>query len=130
MRMRVALVACLLVVVGCVDDPATVDLAGVWVGTYTHPTTPGTLQFSLTSADAAVSGTFIVEYTPPGGGTLSFNGPVTGTRLSPTTVSLTIDHPSFTWRFAGLLTNANLIQGTWESLTNAGIDGQFSIERE
>ena len=44
-------IAVLLLLTACTSDPVTVDLAGTWVGQYTHPSTPGSLQLNITSTD-------------------------------------------------------------------------------
>lgn len=126
---RLCLIIALLLP-ACASDPTPVDLTGVWEGAYTHPTFPGTLTLTLTSTDETMTGTFTMRYAPSGGGVQTFEGSVSGTRPSPTTLSFSIAHSAFTWSFVGQLTNGNLMQGTWESVTSAGLNGLFEFARQ
>jgi hypothetical protein len=126
---RMALFA-LCLTAACGSDPAVVDLTGTWTGSYTHPTFPGSLELTLTSTDETISGTFAIQYGTGGGGVQNLGGTVTGTRPSPTTVSFDLEHATFTWSFVGQLTSDDLMQGTWQSATSAGLGGEFETERE
>lgn len=130
MRIRYALVALIVTLAACsADDPAAVDLTDTWDGSYTHPTTPGTLTLNLVSTDETLSGTFNLRYSI-GGGSTSNSGTLAGTRPSPNSIAFTLDAGTFTWAFVGQITNANLMQGTWESTTGGGINGLFEVERQ
>ncbi|MDH4045324.1 MAG: hypothetical protein OEY20_11015 [Gemmatimonadota bacterium] len=130
MRISYILLALAVSLAACgADDPASVDLTAEWQGSYTHPTFPGTLTLNLVSTDATLSGTFSLRYAIPGGGSQGDSGTLTGTRPSPNSVAFTLDAGTFTWSFVGQLTNANLMQGTWESTSSAGLNGLFEVER-
>lgn len=129
MQLRCALLLT-AIAVGCTTDPSPADLTGTWNGSYTHPTLPGTLMLQLNATEQTMSGAFVMRYpTGNAGETVVFTGSVTGTRPSPTTVSFTIVAESFTWAFAGLLTTGDLMQGTWTSQTNPGLQGSFELQR-
>jgi len=131
MRRPLVWIALLTVGGGCASaDPAAVDLAGSWTGTYTHPTTPGTLTLTITSTDDAFDGEFQLRTQSGTGPAQNFSGTVTGDRPSATAVEFAMDAAAFTWVFVGTLTNANRMQGTWESATAPDLQGTFDLERE
>jgi hypothetical protein len=131
MLRRFAAIALVITVAACAaEDPAAVDLTGTWEGPYTHATTPGTLTLAITATDDDFEGTFAIAYEAGLGNIQTVSGPVTGTRPSATSVVFTTNAAGFTWTFVGQLTNANLIQGTWEAAEAPGTEGLFELERQ
>jgi hypothetical protein len=131
MRRAFVLPVLLLAFAGC-GDPTIVDLTGVWGGSFDAPATGGTLTLTLLSTDQTVSGTFLMRYGISGGGSAGASGSLEGTRPSANKVAFTITSTSsgFDWLFSGQLVNGNRISGTWQSVSQSGINGTFEVDRQ